>query len=120
MAKSFDALVARTTTKRTRDQAMRRTRELLGDLLLAELREARGKTQAELAKLLAIRQPSLSKLERQSDMQISTLQRIVAALGGELEIGARFPHGMVRIRQFTPGNGRSRKKRISQRPAPVK
>jgi plasmid maintenance system antidote protein VapI len=101
MAKSFDDLVERTTTKRTRQQATRRTQELLGELLVSELRTMAGKSQRELAKILGIKQPSLSKLENQSDMQISTLRRIVQALGGELEVVARFPNGVVKIRQFS-------------------
>jgi plasmid maintenance system antidote protein VapI len=100
MAKSFDQLVKRTTSKRTRERAARRTKELLGELLLGELRKAAGKSQGELARKLDIRQPSLSKLEQQSDMQISTLQRIITALGGELEVFARFPKGAVKISQF--------------------
>jgi transcriptional regulator with XRE-family HTH domain len=100
MAKSFDELVKHTTTKRTRDRAAKRTKELLGELLLSELRQATGKSQGELAATLSIKQPSLSKLEKQSDMQISTLQRIVAALGGELEVLARFPKGVVKVKQF--------------------
>jgi hypothetical protein len=39
-------------------------------------------------------------LEKQSDMQISTLQRIVRALGGELEMIARFPRRSVKLGQF--------------------
>ncbi len=50
--------------------------------------------------LLGIKQPSLSNLEKQSDMQISTLRRIVNALGGELEVSARFPAGTVKIEPF--------------------
>lgn len=110
MAKSFDVLVKRTTSKRTRDRAARRTRELLGELLVSELRKLAGKSQRQVADALGIKQPSLSKLENQSDMQISTLRRIVKALGGELEVVARFPEGAVKIRQFkkaAPQRGRS-------------
>ena len=110
MAKSFDALVKRTTTKATRDRAAARTKELLGELLVGELRQAAGKSQRELAKMLGIKQPSLSKLENQSDIQVSTLQKIVEALGGELDLVARFPKGDVRIRQF----GRKRKPKASR------
>jgi transcriptional regulator with XRE-family HTH domain len=99
MAKSFDALIRRTTTKRTRDRAAKRTRELLGELLLSELRQRAGKSQREVAAALGIKQPSIAKLEKQSDMQLSTLRKIVKALGGELEVVARFPKGAVKIRQ---------------------
>ena len=100
MAKSFDTLVKRTTSKSTRERAARRTKELLEELLLGELRQLAGKSQQQLAAALGIKQPSLSKLENQDDMQISTLRRIVQALGGELEVIARFPNGAVKIDQF--------------------
>ena len=101
MAKTFDALVKRTSTKATRAKAAARTKELLGELLVGELRQVAGKSQRELAKLLGIKQPSLSKLENQTDIQVSTLQKIVEALGGELDVVARFPKGGVKLHQFT-------------------
>jgi transcriptional regulator with XRE-family HTH domain len=104
MAKSFDELVRRTTTAKTRQRAAARARELLGELLLSEIRELAGKSQRQVADVLGIKQPSLSKLEKQSDMQISTLRRIVNALGGELEVIARFPKGTVKIEQFNQAN----------------
>ena len=100
MAKSFDELVKRTTTKKTQARAARRTRELLAELLLSEVRQLAGKSQQQVAQALGIKQPSLSKLEKQSDMQISTLRKIVKALGGELEVLAKFPKGTVKIDQF--------------------
>jgi len=60
-------------------------------LLLSEVRKLTGKSQRQVAAALGIKQPTLSKLEQQSDMQISTLRRIVTALGGELEIIANCP-----------------------------
>ena len=66
MAKTFDGLVKRTTTKETRQRAAARTRELLGELLLSEIRKLAGKSQREVADALGIKQPSLSKLEKQS------------------------------------------------------
>jgi transcriptional regulator with XRE-family HTH domain len=109
MAKSFDDLVKRTTTKKTRAKAARRAKELLGELLLSEVRQLAGKSQQEVAETLGMKQPSLSKLEKQSDMQISTLQKIVRALGGELEVLARFPKGTVKIDQFDSPHRRSRR-----------
>jgi transcriptional regulator with XRE-family HTH domain len=109
MARSFDELVKRTTTKQTQAKAARRTQELLAELLLSEVRKLAGKSQGEVAEALGIKQPSLSKLEKQSDMQISTLKKIVKALGGELEVTARFPKGSVRIDQFDSLNLRSRR-----------
>ncbi len=106
MAKSFDELVNRTTTKKTRARAAVRTQELLAEMLLSEVRQLAGKSQQQVAKALGIKQPSLSKLENQSDMQISTLQKIVKALGGELEVLAKFPKGTVKIDQFDPSHRR--------------
>ncbi|MGA2065624.1 MAG: helix-turn-helix transcriptional regulator [Thermoguttaceae bacterium] len=100
MAKSFDELVKRTTTKKTRARATGRTQELLAELLLSEVRQLAGKSQQQVARALGIKQPSLSKLEKQSDMQISTLRKIVKALGGELEVLARFPKKTIKIDQF--------------------
>ncbi len=110
MAKSFDALVKRKTTKATRDRAAVRTKELLAELLVSELRQVAGKSQQELAELLGIKQPSLSKLENQTDIQVSTLQKIIEALGGELDLVARFPKGDVRIQQYGTAKQKPAKK----------
>ena len=111
MARFFDALVRRTTTKRVRDRAAHRTQELLQELLLSEIRKLAGKSRQQVAKAIGIKQPSLSKLEKQSDMQISTLRRIVKALGGELEVIARFPTGAVKMQQFDKTTGQARSSR---------
>jgi transcriptional regulator with XRE-family HTH domain len=58
---------------------------------LAELRRAREMTQVALAEKLRMAQPSVSRLERQADLYVSTLRRYVEALGGRLEISAVFP-----------------------------
>lgn len=113
MAKSFDELVRRTMTPEARAKAQERYRELLGEMLLSELRQFSGKSQRQLAAVLGIKQPSLSKLERQSDMQISTLRKIVKALGGELEVLVKFPKGAVRINQFPPADKPARKRKAS-------
>lgn len=69
------------------------------DLSLAELRRARLMTQDQLAADLHINQASVAKLERRTDMYLSTLRRFVEAMGGELEIVARFPdQPQVRLR----------------------
>ncbi len=60
---------------------------------LRELRLTAGKAQTEIAAALNIRQPSVSKLEKQTDMHISTLRNYVEAIGGELELLIRLPRG---------------------------
>jgi transcriptional regulator with XRE-family HTH domain len=57
---------------------------------LHELRRARQMTQVALAQQLNMVQPSVSRLERQTDMYITTLRRYIEALGGHLEIHAVF------------------------------
>lgn len=57
---------------------------------LRQLRQARGRTQVQLAKVLGISQPEVSRIERQTDVYLSTLQSYVAAMGGELKLVAVF------------------------------
>jgi hypothetical protein len=68
-------------------------------MALDELREACEMTQVHLAKILGVK-AAVSKLERRTDMYVSTLQDFVKAMGGELEIIARFTEGTVEISQF--------------------
>ena len=77
-----------------------RKRELLAAMPLHELRRARQLSQEQLAEELGATQPEISKMEHRTDMYVSTLRRFVEAMGGELEIIARFPDGTVRISQF--------------------
>lgn len=65
---------------------------------LREMREARGRTQQQLAERLGSTQPEVSKLERRSDIRLSTLQAYVGALGGTLELRARFDDGDIDLR----------------------
>lgn len=75
---------------------------MLGELLLSEDRQAAGESQHEVGDTLGMKQPSLSKLEKQSDIQTSTLRKIVKSSGGELEVLARFPKRTIKIGQFDP------------------
>ncbi len=81
-------------------RAKARAKEVMAEMLLAEIRKSVGLTQEDLAAQLGIKQPTLSKLEAQDDMQVSTLSRLIQALGGELELIAHLPGGDIRIRQF--------------------
>lgn len=66
---------------------------------LRGLREARGVTQQGLAEAAGIQQSEVSRIERRDDYYLSTLRRIVHALGGRLEIGAWFGKKHVRIEE---------------------
>ena len=70
------------------------------EMPLHELRRARELSQQTLAELLGESQPAVSQLEQRTDMYVSTLRRYIEAMGGRLDIVARFPDGDVRITQF--------------------
>ena len=58
---------------------------------LRELRQVAGKAQADIASAFNIKQPSVSKMEKQADMYLSTLRSYVQAIGGELDLVVRLP-----------------------------
>jgi len=68
---------------------------------LDALRDARQMTQMQMAQLLKVSQGAVSKVERRTDMFVSTLRNYVRAIGGDLEIRAVFPDGDVLIDQFS-------------------
>ena len=68
---------------------------------LDALRDAKQLTQVQMAQLLKISQGAVSKVERRTDMFVSTLRNYVRAIGGDLEIRAVFPDGDVLIDQFS-------------------
>jgi transcriptional regulator with XRE-family HTH domain len=68
-------------------------------MALQELRQARRLTQKQLADSLRLNQAALSKIENQADMHVSTLRRILSAMGGRLKIVAQFPDGEFVINQ---------------------
>ena len=70
------------------------------ELPLLELRKARSLSQEKLAKELQTTQGEISKIEHRADMYLSTLRNYVEAMGGELDIIARFKDGAVRISTF--------------------
>lgn len=59
------------------------------------LRETRGLSQVGVAAAMRLSQPAVSKLERRADISVAVLRDYIAALGGELELSARFPDGFV-------------------------
>lgn len=74
--------------------------QLRAAMPLFELRRARQLSQEQLAESLGEKQPSISRLEQRTDMYVSTLRRYIEAMGGQLDIVARFPDGEVSIDQF--------------------
>lgn len=84
---------------RTRSDAQ--AQAMLEAMPLHELRQARGLSQKVLAELLHVQQPAIAKLEKRTDMYLSTLRSHIEAMGGELEVVARFPDGAVKISNFS-------------------
>ena len=72
-------------------------RELV-EMDLRAIRELLGKTQVDLAEATDMTQSEVSRLERRPDVRLSTLKRIVEALGGEIEIFATFGDKRIRLR----------------------
>ncbi len=99
MAETRRDLVARLPTE-CRERIETRTREMVAEMSLHELRQARQLTQQAMAEMLGTSQASVSKLERRTDACVSTLRGYVRAMGGELEIMTGFPDGDVRVDQF--------------------
>ena len=100
MAKPFRNLVKDVSPKR-RAKIDEKKHEILREITLKELRQAIELTQKQLAETLKINQAAVSKMERQSDMYISTLRRFLEAMGAHLKIVAEFPSGEVVIRQLS-------------------
>ena len=91
MGRNLDDVIAALPAARqqkieARFQALKQEVESLG-----ELRRVAGKAQAEIASALKIKQPSVSKIERQADLYLSTLRNYVEAIGGKLDLIVRLP-----------------------------
>ena len=99
MARNFKELEAKMPPER-RERIRAKVEEMIREMPLDELREALNLTQEALAEALHVKQPFVSKVERRTDMYISTLRKIIEAMRGELEIRAILPNGVVRINQF--------------------
>lgn len=74
--------------------------KLRQEMALSEVRRAMSLTQVDLATMLHIKQAALARLENRTDMYISSLRKYIVALGGELDIVARFPDGEVHIQKL--------------------
>ena len=99
MAKSFNELKEKMSPER-REEIENRAQVLLIRMALQELRKTRQLTQQDLADILNVNQAALSKMENQDDMRISTLRKLLSAMGGSLKLIAEFPEGEVVIDQF--------------------
>lgn len=99
MARKFAELQARMSPE-SRAEAEQIFRQHLREMPLHELRKTQQLSQESMAKALKVNQAAVSKMERRTDMYISTLRNYIRAMGGELEIIATFPDGQVKIDNF--------------------
>ena len=105
MARTLNQVLA-TLPVRRRAKIERRASELA---TLKDLRQAVERTQEELATSLGVGQDTISRIERRSDMLLSTLRRYVEAMGGKLELVAEFPDRLrMVIDKLTPARSPTR------------
>ena len=104
IAKKFSQLIDKMpapAVKRPKAKAQ----AMLAEMPLYELRQARGLSQKMLADVLHVQLPSIAKIEKRVDMYIPTLRSQIEAMGGELEVVARFPDVNVKISNFSDISG---------------
>jgi transcriptional regulator with XRE-family HTH domain len=95
-----------------------RARQLIGEeMTLQQLRKARHLTQVQMAKLVNIGQDNISRLERRSDLLISTLRSYVEAMGGALKIVVEFKEGTAVISGLATEEPVERPKPVSRKAA---
>jgi DNA-binding XRE family transcriptional regulator len=100
MANEFSALRA-CMTPAAQARSAANAQQMLDAMPLNELRQARGLSQKVLADVLQVQQPAIAKMEKRTDMYLSTLRSHIEAMGGQLEVVARFPDGVVKISNFS-------------------
>jgi DNA-binding transcriptional regulator YiaG len=96
-AKPLDALKAKLDPAVVAEAA-READTMLQQMALAELREARKLTQMNLARTLGVGQGAVSKIEKRTDMYLSSLESYIKAMGGQFRMIASFPDGEVEIK----------------------
>ena len=91
MAKNVNDIIKSLPASRQRKIEKRGSALIAEEMTLQELRRARKLTQVRMAKELGISQDGISKLEKRSDLLLSTLRKTVEAMGGSLSLVAEFP-----------------------------
>jgi DNA-binding XRE family transcriptional regulator len=91
MAVSLEDKLARLPGDRRAEVDARAAELIAEEMTLRDLRRALDRTQVYLARELGVKQETVSRLEKRSDMLLSTLRSYVEAMGGELNLLAKFP-----------------------------
>jgi DNA-binding transcriptional regulator YiaG len=101
MTKPYE-LLRKKMSKKSLKASAAKTQKMLNEIsALKDLRMAMQMSQKQLAAALSVDQANISQIENRTDMLISTLHNYITALGGELDIIARFPEGEVHITQLS-------------------
>lgn len=107
MARSLNDKMSSLSRER-QDIIQKRANQLIAEeMTLRDLRLALEKTQEDLGAILHIKQDGISRLEKRSDMLISTLSKYITAMGGSLKLMAEFPdrapveiHGIADLKSY--------------------
>ncbi len=91
MAVNVDDKIRKLSTAQRKKLEVRAAELIAEEMTLRELRKARKLTQVRLARRLGITQDGVSRLEKRSDLLLSTLRETVEAMGGNLSLVAQFP-----------------------------
>ena len=91
MATNVDDIIKKLSAAQRKKVDARAAELIAEEMTLRELRHARQLTQVRMAKKLGITQDSVSRLEKRSDLLLSTLRKTVEAMGGNLSLVAEFP-----------------------------
>src|SRR5713226_4026151 len=91
MATNVDDVITKLSPAQRKKVEARAAQLIAEEMTLRELRHARKLTQVRMAKALGVTQDSISRLEKRSDLLLSTLRKTVRAMGGNLSLVAEFP-----------------------------
>jgi DNA-binding XRE family transcriptional regulator len=91
MATNVEDVIKKLSPAQRRKVEARAAWLIAEEMTLRELRHARRLTQVRMAKVLGVTQDSVSRLEKRSDLLLSTLRKTVEAMGGTLSLVAEFP-----------------------------
>jgi DNA-binding XRE family transcriptional regulator len=91
MPTNVDDVIKKLSPAQRKKVETRAAQLIAEEMTLRELRHARKLTQVRVAKKLGITQDSVSRLEKRSDLLLSTLRKTVEAMGGNLSLVAEFP-----------------------------
>ena len=91
MARNVNDIIKKLSAAQRKKVEARAAQLIAEEMTLQETRKARKLTQQKIAKSLRIGQEGVSKMEKRSDLLISTLRGYVEAMGGELSLVAQFP-----------------------------